>query len=313
MMEPNSEKTELSIIDNNIILGWGSSNIYRENDEESKAEFKAAAPKGVEMPDGGFTMFVVPWNEWAPWRPGHRVRFAPGSFSNSIKAIENSEYPSYIYGDGMHIGYSFTALANSLNEWGAPGSVKWWEGKDGLWASFIPGTGQLTNESIIANLRDGIIRQVSIGSTAIDGDYEWNNATRTKDWTLVEARIREASPVTDPKYVQTTIYANNSKENTMSNAETKTNAIDTDAIIAALKGEDAAEANATFSAEDVGAAIGSALGAFQQAQSATAAEANTVPVAETPAEPAEASKDASEDANTINLTSLREALTKGDK
>ena len=306
------------LVGETIGLGCDGSNIYRDNDENSLADFNAAVSTGEKIPDGGFSIFVVPWMEWVPLKKGHRVRFQPGSFQASIKAINNKEYPAFIYGDGKHEGFGFMAMANSLNTYGQPGSVKWWEAKDGLWCSFIPCDAPIIQDSIVANLRQGVIRQASIGSTILDATKDWNNELATKDWTASLVKIRETSPVAAPRYVQTKIYANASEtKETTDMSETLT--MDKDALLAAFTaaiGKDteakpeAESETANFSATEMGAAIGAAIGAWQTQQSAAQAGAQTVPQSETaPAEKAEASEDTKEDGNIINFTSIRERLS----
>ena len=312
-MTIETAESGIRVIGRDIALGWGAGQIYRDSDEDSLAEFKAAAPRGEEIPDGGFVMFVAPWMEWAPWKKGHRVRFQKGAFAESFKAIQNREYPAYIYGDGQHIGYSFLAMANSMKPWGEPGSVRWWEADDGVWASFIPTDAPLIQDSIVANLRNGIIDQVSLGSTILDGVDVWNKKTRTKDWTVTSAMMRETSPVTDPKYAATKVYLNNSttnKEAEMSDKK-ETPAIDADAIVAAFKAaQEPEEKTASFSAQEIGVAIGAAIGAMQSAQAANAEGAASVPQGEQPpAEQAQAANTGTDGA-VINMASLKERLTK---
>lgn len=304
--------TDISSIAADLILSGGSSRIYRPWESEDMERFDAAYGAGsipADLPDGGFIMFASEWMEMSPWRPGHRAQFAPTAFDASLAAIASKEHAAFIYGDGEHKGYAFTALANTLNEWGDPGSAKFWAGSEGLWAAFVPSDAPFLRDSVVANMRNGTVRQVSISCVPMLGDYEWNPDTKTKDWTVTEARLREGSPVTEPKHSRTKIFLNRSPEEEEPHMpESKPQA---EAPPQETSEHSAADKPYRFDASELAAAVGEGVAAALRSLDRTPpADAQTIPDTGPTAQPAQASAVPEEgSSNVINLSSLKARLS----
>lgn len=307
-----ASKVDLSVIGHDIILSGGSSQIYRSWKSEDMERFDAAYGADsvpIEIPNDGFLMFASEWMEMSPWRKGHRAQFEPTAFDASLAAIAAKEEAAFIYGDGEHKGFAFSAIANSLNDWGDPGSVKFWAGSEGLWAAFVPSDAPFVQDSVVANMKNGTIRQVSISAVPQVGENIFNKETQTKDWTISQARLREGSPVAEPKHKNTRIFLSSrpsEEENMTAAKETAKDTAETSEDVS-LSGDKEFH----FTASEFGSAVGDAVATImERMQKAAPEKTQTIADSGPTAEPAAAeSSDSSGGENVINLSSLKERLT----